>query len=192
MSITADYDAQSAAERELVLQQVFFGVSVAPQPLKADCSRFKPGTFYNSVTPTASRSPEDHRNDVPECRSDQRRRAARSARPDDIETGSGLAVAQAAESDDLTHSFVRLSTPGGSERCTTLGGEQERSITVSCSRRSRTQPGGTYCHRATLRRRGMSTPAAQQDAGVIKLARADLRTMKTWPTLTERFAGNPG
>src|SRR2546421_4003859 len=45
MAVTADYDAQSAVERELVLRglQAFCGGCVVPSPSRADCSRSRPG-----------------------------------------------------------------------------------------------------------------------------------------------------
>jgi hypothetical protein len=112
-SITADYDAQSAAERELVLRLASLlwrlrrATAIESGLFKIQARhllQFRQNRRQHQdrqrIIKTMYRNAVPINGGVPPSQQDS---------ADDIETGSGSAVAQAAESYDLTHSFVRLS-----------------------------------------------------------------------------------
>jgi hypothetical protein len=111
MSITADYDAQSVAERELVLRLASLlwrlrrATAIESGLFKIQARHLLQFRQKRQQHQYRQRIIEPiYRNAVPSGVQPGQQDCA-----DDIESGSGSAVAQAAESDDLTHAFVRLS-----------------------------------------------------------------------------------
>jgi hypothetical protein len=113
MAVTADYDAQSAVERELVLRLASLlwrlrrATAIESGLFKIQARHLLQFRQKRQQHQDRQRTIETmYRNAVPISGGVQ---PGQQDSADDIETGSGSAVAQAAESDDLTHSFVRLS-----------------------------------------------------------------------------------
>ena len=112
MAVTADYDAQSAVERELVLRLA----SLLWRLRRA--TAIESGLFkiqakhllqFRQRRRAHQRPPDHHRQHVPKCRRDRRQCRAKPGRPTCETTGSISTGEPADQFDDLTRSFVRLS-----------------------------------------------------------------------------------
>ena len=112
MAVTADFEATSAVERELVLRLAgLCGGCVVPLRSRAACSRSRPGVFCSSGRHDGSRAqaPEDPRWSLRRAVVEPRAREMETAEDErEMVAPSKSSSENTHDLDDLTRSYIRL------------------------------------------------------------------------------------